>query len=133
MIYNYSFAELCDRLGIVVLKQINSKEKNLALDAEINEILHDIDLHIKQTPINAEMIKGITVLAYVNKFIFDGETDVREKMDENNPELLPKLIATHKANSLRAASKKHIQNQRNERIDPKLNYGNETGLWNITF
>lgn len=137
LIYSYSFAELCDRLQIVTLKIIASTGKNESLEKEQGDILHDIQYHLRRTPMNAEMIKAFTVLAFVNKFIFDNETFVRdadscaEQIDATT--LLNKLKASHKANSLRAASKKHIQNQRGERVDEKLNYGKEDGFWNIQY
>ncbi len=133
--YNYSFAELCDRASIVLMKIANSNDTNKeAFEQELRSILHDIQLHINQTPIDAEMIKGIIVLTQVNSFIWGNESFVRDADDNGNVDdetLLSKLKESHKANSLRAAAKKHIQNQRGERVDEKLNYGRDAGMWNI--
>lgn len=133
--YGYSFAELLDRLQIVILKIINSSERNSALETEVSDIMNDIQIHLQSTPMNAEMIKGLIVLGFVNQFIFNNETEVREAENSNisDADLLAKLKETHKANSLRAAAKKHIQSQRGERIDPKLNYGKEDNFWNISW
>ncbi len=134
--YSYSFAELCDRLQIVMLKVINSPSQNEALQSEINTILHDIQLHLSQKPMDAEMVKGLVVLGFVNQFIFNNETTVRDADDNGSIDdatLLQTLKKSHRANSLRASAKKHIQNQRGERVDEKLNYGKTEGMWNIVW
>lgn len=136
MVYSYSFAELNDRLGICLLKLAACTAPDASLEQEIKGIQTDLDEHLKAIPVNAEQLKGITVLNHVNKFIFDNETYVRDADDNGNVEdavLLAKLKESHKANSLRAAAKKHIQNQRGERVDLKLNYGKENNFWNIKF
>ena len=100
------------------------------------DILTDIQQHINEKPITAEMLRGIMVLGFVNNFIFTNESIVRDEdfgsqlEDEKMLEILKK---SHKANSLRAEAKKYIQQQRNERQDPKLNYGKNEGMWNIDF
>lgn len=134
--YSLSFAELCDRGQIVLLKIINSDNHNEALSKELFDILTDIQQHINEKPITAEMLRGIMVLGFVNNFIFTNESIVRDEdfgsqlEDEKMLEILKK---SHKANSLRAEAKKYIQQQRNERQDPKLNYGKNEGMWNIDF
>lgn len=134
--YSLSFAELCDRAQIVLLKIINSPEPNEALRKELFDILTDVQQHINEKPITAEMLRGIMVLGFVNQFIFSNETIVRDedfgkKLDDDK--LLEVLKKSHKANSLRAEAKKYIQQQRQERQDPKLNYGKDEGMWNIDF
>lgn len=134
--YSLSFAELCDRGQIVLLKIINSPEPNEALRKELFDILTDVQQHINEKPITAEMLRGIMVLGFVNQFIFSNETIVRDedfgkKLDDDK--LLEVLKKSHKANSLRAEAKKYIQQQRQERQDPKLNYGKNEGMWNIDF
>ena len=134
--YSLSFAELCDRAQIVLLKIINSPEPNEALRKELFDILTDVQQHINEKPITAEMLRGIMVLGFVNQFIFSNETIVRDedfgkKLDDDK--LLEVLKKSHKANSLRAEAKKYIQQQRQERQDPKLNYGKNEGMWNIDF
>ena len=137
VVYSLSFAELLDRLSIVELRNINSKEPNEKIQEEIKDILHDIDLHLAEKPMSGEQVRGLIILSYVNKFIWDNESSVREEEDCSNQtyshELLEKLKQSHKANSLRAEAKKHIQNQRQERIDEKLNYGKQVDMWNIKF
>lgn len=136
LVYGLSFAELCDRGQIVLLKIINSDNYNEALSKELFDILTDIQQHINEKPITAEMLRGIMVLGFVNNFIFTNESIVRDEdfgsqlEDEKMLEILKK---SHKANSLRAEAKKYIQQQRNERQDPKLNYGKNEGMWNIDF
>lgn len=134
--YNLSFAELLDRATIIFLKIAASKGGNEAFATEFNDTLHDIQLHLDEKPMTAEMIRGLISLSMVNKFIFDNETYVRDADDNANVDdetLLAKLKESHKANSLRAASKKHIQLQRGGRVDEKLNYGKSSDFWNISF
>ena len=119
-----------------MLKIINSPEPNEALRKELFDILTDVQQHINEKPITAEMLRGIMVLGFVNQFIFSNETIVRDedfgkKLDDDK--LLEVLKKSHKANSLRAEAKKYIQQQRQERQDPKLNYGKNEGMWNIDF
>ena len=132
-LYSYSFAELLDRAGIVLMKIANSKEP-AAFEEELKLILHDIQLHLNQTPMNAEMVKGLIVLTQVNSFIWGNEKFVRDaddNVDVGDEALLEILKKSHRANSLRGAAKKHIQIQRSERTDEKLNYGLENNFWNI--
>lgn len=132
--YSYSFSELCDRMQIVLLKIIASQSDYHALENEVKDIMNDIQIHLDNKPMNAEMVKGLMVLGFVNMFIFGNETFVRDAGDNGNVDdviLLARLKDSHKANSLRAEAKKHIQNQRSERVDPKLNYGKSVDFWNI--
>jgi len=134
--YGLSFAELCDRAQIVTLKVIASKERNEAFEKELDDIYHDIQIHLDEIPMTAEMLRGFTVLNLVNQFIFSNETFVRDVDDNGGVEdsvLLSKLQESHRANSLRASAKKHIQIQRGSRVDLKLNYGKSSNFWNITF
>lgn len=134
IVYSLSFAELCDRAQIVTLKITHSKEPNESFEKELDDILHDIQLHLDSKPINSQQVKGLIVLGMVNKFIWDNESFVRDADDNGNvpdEELLARLKLSHKANSLRAAAKKHIQSNRSERVDEKLNYGLENNFWNI--
>lgn len=132
--YQYSFAELLDRAGIVLMKIANATDPK-AFEAELKEILHDIQLHLNEKPMTAEMVKGLIVLTQVNFFIWGNEKAVRDADDGkiSDEELLPMLKESHKANSLRGEAKKHIQVQRGSRTDEKLNYGRTAGFWNINF
>ena len=132
--YAYSFAELLDRAGIVLMKIANSVDPK-AFEAELADILNDIQIHLDQKPMDAEQVKGLIVLTQVNLFIWGNEKAVRDADDGKitDEELLPMLKESHKANSLRGEAKKHIQIQRCSRTDEKLNYGRTSGFWNIYF
>jgi len=132
--YSYSFAELLDRAGIVAMKIANSTDPK-AFEAELSDILSDIQIHLDQKPMDAEQVKALIVLTQVNSFIWRNEQAVRDADDGKitDEELLPMLKESHKANSLRGEAKKHIQTQRSERTDGKLNYGRSSGFWNIDF
>lgn len=136
ILYSLSFAELCDRAQIVLMKISHSTEPSEAFEKELNDILHDIQLHLDNKPLDAQQVKGLIVLTQVNSFIWQNESFVRDADDKGgvpDEELLAKLKLSHKANSLRAAAKKHIQNHRLERVDEKLNYGKDADFWNIKF
>lgn len=132
--YSYSFAELLDRAGIVIMKIANSKDSK-AFEVELADILNDIQIHLDQKPMNAEQVKALIILTQVNSFIWGNEKAVRDADDGKitDEELLPMLKESHKANSLRGEAKKHIQIQRGSRTDEKLNYGRTSGFWNIDF
>lgn len=132
--YSLSFAELLDRAQIVLMKISHSTEPSEAFEKELNDILHDIQLHIDNKPLDAQQVKGLIVLTQVNSFIWQNESFVRDADDKGgvpDEELFAKLKLSHKANSLRASAKKHIQNHRSERVDEKLNYGKDANFWNI--
>lgn len=134
LIYSLSLAELLDRANIVLMKIAHSDKFDNPFQKELIDILHDIQIHLDETPLNAEAVKGLIVLTQVNSFIWQNEEMVRDvKGDVEDSVLLAKLKESHKANSLRAEAKKHIQNQRNGRIDNKLNYSMSENFWNIHF
>lgn len=133
--YQYSFAELLDRAGIVLMKIANSPNADTPFHVELKDILHDIQLHLNEKPMTAEMVRGLIVLTQVNFFIWGNEKAVRDADDGkiSDEELIIMLKESHKANSLRGEAKKHIQLQRGSRTDEKLNYGRTAGFWNIKF
>ncbi len=133
--YSYSFAELLDRAGIVTMKIANSDKADNPFQQELKDILHDIQIHLDEKPLNAEQVKGLIILTQVNSFIWKNEEAVRDNDNGEitDEQLLPMLKESHRANSLRGEAKKHIQNQRKERLDNKLNYGMSNSFWNIQF
>ena len=58
--YSYSFAELLDRANIVTMKIANSFDPK-AFEAELSDILNDIQIHLDEKPMNAEQVKGLIV------------------------------------------------------------------------
>lgn len=125
--YQLSFAELCDRLSIVIQKIAFSEteEMKLAFVKERDEIVHDINLFIKEglTPITGEMLVRICSLQLINYAIWTNESGGRGDGETKNYEL------SHALNANRAEVKKKIQMLCSGRIDHKLNY--IKGAWDL--
>lgn len=125
--YNLSFAELIDRLTIVIQKIVFSEndEMRKSFVEERNDIIHDLNLFINNdgVTVDGELISRFCYLQLVNATIWANEGAARGDGEEKNYEL------THGLNSDRATIKKSIQQQINGRIDYKLNYG--FGYWNM--
>lgn len=122
--YNYSFAELVDRINIVQMKQIFTKEGKEKFQEEITDILHDIQLFLDEgVVITADIIRAIVVLTQSNLEIWKNEDGVRELNDNREVEEIAKtLLYTHSLNSTRSGAKTRIQYLIGGRTDPKINY-----------
>lgn len=126
--YLLSFAELCDRLNIVLQKIIHSptEEVKAIFTKEAKDIKHDIDLFIQEgVKIDSRMIEALMMLQLINREIWENESALRGDGDKSD------LVKTHKLNSDRAFSKKRISILANGRVDEKLNYIG--GLWNYNY
>lgn len=124
--YTHSFSELLDRLTVVNQKEIyaNDDEVKRIFFEERKDILHDIDLYIKEgVVVNAETIHAAMLLQLVNSHIWENEAGARGEGGKKNYEL------THALNADRANIKKRIQSLNGGRMDFKLNY--IPGIWNI--
>ena len=75
LLYFPTVAELLDRLSITQLKEFLITEHRDKYSKEISEILHDIDLIIKDEKIvfNAKMLRALIVLAVINREIWLNE------------------------------------------------------------
>jgi len=127
--YNWSFAELCDRLSIVVMKiaYSDSKEMISAFLEERNSILADIDLFIKEgVEMDGEMVYLIQGLQFINTKIWHNESEQRgesaETTEQGWKQKYEKLLQSHQWNADRAICKKAIQEKIGGRVDYKLNY-----------
>ena len=89
--------ELIDRLSIHQLKEVFIPENKENYGKEIQDILHDIDLILKQDSgkITAETIRAIIVLSQMNTHIWYNETKVRNGEKGGN------LHLTHGLNGIR--------------------------------
>ena len=78
--------ELIDRLSIHQLKEVFIPENKENYGKEIQDMLHDIDLILKQNSgkITAETIRAIIVLAQMNTHIWYNETKVRNGDKDGN-------------------------------------------------
>lgn len=115
--YLPTFSELIDRLSIAQLKEVFISEHKIEYSQEIQEILHDIDLMIKESSIqlDADTIRAIVVLSQMNLHIWHNESNYRKGiMNGNNLEL------THGLNGIRNTAKNIIQETVGGRKDYKI-------------
>lgn len=115
--YQYTFAELLDRLSIVQIKEVKIPEHKLEYAQEIRDIMHDIDLLLKKDNIvfNAEMLRALVVLSQMNLHIWVNEANYRKGIKEGND-----LALTHGLNGIRNTSKNMIQSVIGGRKDYKI-------------
>lgn len=118
--YNYTFADLLDRLSIAQLKCIfifNHKETYLK---EVKDIKHDIDLIIKEKNIklSSKIVHAIMILMLSNRYIWENESKIREEGNDKQQEKLLRL--THSINGIRNNAKNIINGTVGERIDLKV-------------
>ena len=116
--YLPTFAELIDRLSIVTLKSIKIPENKEDYEKEAQEIMHDLDLIIKEKKINltAQMIRAMIVVSWSNETIWASESKAREGGTEQDH----LLKFTHSINGVRNMAKNVISNEMGERQDLKL-------------
>jgi hypothetical protein len=115
--YLPTFAELVDRLSIVQLKEVFIPEHKEEYAKEIKDIMHDIDVILKENNINvsSETIRAIVIVSQYNLHIWHNETNYRKGIkDGNNLEL------THSLNGVRNRAKNVIQEVIGGRKDYKI-------------
>lgn len=148
--YLPTFAELIDRLSIVILKSIFIPENKEAYEKEQELIMHDIDeLLLEKTQkfadenmfdqykdecftINAKMIRAIMIVMLTNRYIWENESKAR--LGGSEQDKLLKL--THSINGVRNTAKNVIAQELGERVDLKIDalaaeLTKEFGNWNI--
>ena len=116
--YLPTFAELIDRLAIVQLKYIFIPNNSDAYRQEMNDIIYDLDIIIKEKDIKitGEMIINIMRVMLTNRYIWENESKAR--LGGTEQDKLLKL--THSINGIRNTSKNVISNEIGERIDLKV-------------
>lgn len=115
--YMPTLAELLDRLAIVQIKEVKIPEHKAKYAQEIKDIMHDIDVLIKQAGIHfdAATLRALVVLSQINLHIWVNESNYRNGIkDGNNLEL------THGLNGIRNAAKNIIQDVIGGRKDYKI-------------
>tara|TARA_A100001515_G_scaffold19202_1_gene14113 strand:+ start:1862 stop:2263 length:402 start_codon:yes stop_codon:yes gene_type:complete len=114
--YLPTLSELIDRLSIAQLKEVFITEHKEEYAQEIKDIVHDIDLCLKETKgLNAEVVRAIVVLSQMNLHIWHNESNYRKGIkDGNNLEL------THGLNGIRNTAKNKIQEIAGGRKDYKI-------------
>lgn len=140
--YLPTFAELIDRLSIVVLKEVFVPENAAAYKEEQELIMHDIDEIIetqswtdptdKRWHINAKIIRAILILMLTNRYIWENESRARAGGEDQDK--LLKL--THSINGVRNTAKNVIAKELGERVDLKVDclaegLVKEFGNWNV--
>lgn len=132
--YLPTFAELTDRLSIVQLKSIFIPENSGAYNKEMSDIMHDLDIIIKQKKIrlSGKMIRAIMMIMLTNRYIWENESKARAGGSEQDR--LLKL--THSINGVRNTSKNIISKELGERVDLKIDclasdLVKEFGNWNV--
>tara|TARA_R110002020_G_C16318711_1_gene774599 strand:+ start:9115 stop:9534 length:420 start_codon:yes stop_codon:yes gene_type:complete len=118
--YLPTLAELIDRLSIAQLKEVFITDHKEEYAEEIENILHDIDLELGgeycvDTPVEAETIRAIVVLAQMNLHIWHNETNYRKGISTGND-----LELTHGLNGIRNTAKNKIQEIVGGRKDYKI-------------
>ena len=114
--YLPTIAELIDRLSIAQLKEVFILEHKKEYAKEIEEIVHDIDLIIKDEDVqlDGEAVRALVVLAQMNLHIWHNETKYRAGIGDGN------LGLTHGLNGIRNTAKNKIQERFGGRQDYKI-------------
>lgn len=109
---------MIDRLSIVQLKSIFIKGHKREYDQEIKDIIHDLDLIIKDKDIKltGDMVRAMLVIMLTNRYIWENESKAREGGNEQDK--LLKL--THSINGIRNQAKNVISREIGERVDLKI-------------
>ena len=114
--YLPTLAELIDRLSIIQLKEVFITEHKKEYAKEIQEIVHDIDLIVKEknVQLSGEDIRALIVLSQMNLHIWHNETKYRAGTGDGN------LGLTHGLNGIRNTAKNKIQENVGGRKDYKI-------------
>ena len=115
--YLPTLSELVDRLSIVQLKEVFISEHKNEYAKEISDILHDIDLTLKEKDviIDSKTLRAIVVLSQMNLHIWHNESNYRKGIKDGND-----LELTHGLNGIRNAAKNKIQEVAGGRKDYKI-------------
>ena len=111
-----TLGELIDRLSIHQLKEIFIPENKENYANEIKQMVHDIDLVLKENKdnITGEVIRALIVLAQMNCQIWYNETKVRNGDKDGN------LHLTHGINGIRQTASNKIMEVVGGRKDYKV-------------
>lgn len=132
--YLPTLSDLIDRMSIVQMKVIFIPEARDAHKAELDDILHDVDLLLAErtTPVNAEDIRAIMLLMLSNRVIWENESKARA--GGNQQDHLLKF--THSINGVRNRAKNYIASRTSDRLDWKVDcfaadLPAEFGQWDV--
>ena len=113
--YLPTLAELIDRLAISQLKENFLLDHKEEYAQEIKDILHDINVIIKDSKVTAEAIRAIVVLSQMNLHIWHNESEARKGNNAGE-----NLLLTHGLNGIRNTAKNKIQEIVGGRKDYKV-------------
>ena len=131
--YLPTLSDLIDRLTIVQQKMIFIAESREEYTKERDEILHDIDIILSESPkLNARAIMAITMIQLTNRYIWENESKAR--LGGSEQDKLLKL--THSINGTRNTAKNVLAEIIGGRKDYKIDcFASELipdfGNWNI--
>jgi hypothetical protein len=116
--YLPTFAELVDRLSIVMLKSVFIPANKEAYDKEAADIMHDINLIIQNQDVvlNAQSIKAVLAIMLANRYIWENESKCRSGESQD----LSLLKLTHSINGVRNTAKNVLSKEMGERQDLKI-------------
>ena len=126
-----TLGELIDRLSIHQLKEVFIPENKKNYATEMNDIVHDIDLILKEKDVNldGDIIRAIIVLSQMNAHIWYNESQVRkgEKGSDN-------LMLTHGLNGIRNTAINKIMEVVGGRKDYKVDcIASEFKDWDVSW
>ena len=109
--------DLIDRLTIFQLKEVKIPEHKEKYAKDIQDILNDIDIILKESPgeVNAKLLRAVIVLAQINTHIWYNESDVRNGIKGSD-----NLMLTHGLNGIRNTAKNFITDILGGRKDHKI-------------
>lgn len=118
--HKLQLGELLDRLTILQLKEVKVPETRAMVTQEIDDILHDVNLIITNTPkihqITAEYLRDLIILAQFNAHVWYNEASIRlGEKDSSN-----KLELTHSINGIRVEARNRLQRMVDGRIEKKV-------------
>lgn len=130
--YLPTLGALLDRLSITQLKEVYITEYREEYAKEIQEILHDIDIILKENNINisSKTLRHLIILGITNSMIWFNESEARKGNRDGN-----KLFLTHTLNGIRNRAINKIQEVINGRKDLKVDccaaeFSNWEPSWN---
>jgi hypothetical protein len=129
--YLPTFAELVDRLSIVLLKQIFLPELRGAYKDEAGDIMHDLN-ECRGVVLTAVDLHAIIMLALVNREIWLNEAAARKGGGADDS----RLRFTHSINGIRSKAKNILSERRGDRMDMKVDsyaadLPSEYGEWDV--
>jgi len=126
--YLPTLSELIDRLSINQLKEVFIVDHKEEYAEEISDILHDINILLKDSEITAETIRAIVVLSQMNLHIWHNESAARGGEGEAD------LRLTHGLNGIRNTAKNKIEEVVGGRKDHKIDcLGNDFKDWEVSW